>query len=926
MLIEKSKFRQWSYRFKFDYDQSKVEFCRNLSKRLGYDNFGYADKCWWFNDPETGRILANKFPGLEFGAGFEHLEVERRAKLDFTRQREKENLARSWEDAKDFEVKNVKGTLYKYQKAAIIFMIKRSGRCFLALQPGCHSKGTKILKYNGDKVPVEDIQVGDTLMGPDSKPRKVLRLVRGKGKMYEINPIKGESFVVNEDHIMSFNLSGVKSINGIGGDFEMSIRDYVKTSSFFKAKTKLRRVAVQFPKADLPIDPYLLGIWLGDGCKNTIAITTPEPEIMDFLEKEAKKHQLRVRKVFKDNCYTCFLAREIHEPKSKNTLLTLFRESGCGFQGVKKKIPELYLRSSTQQRLKLLAGLLDTDGSMANNSFEFSSVNEDLAYQVQDLVRSLGLYAKVTKRTHKTNFAPGFVTSYRMTVSGETSMIPNLVARKKCTARRQKKSVLHTGFTVGELPEEDEYFGFTLDSDHLYLTADYFVNHNCGKTYISLGYAAHVGKKKILVVCPATVTSAWVSEVGKWTDYRPFIIRQGTFLTENDFDSHDVFIVSYDYLKTGDKVKIGNRTEYDFDLIKTLQKFKWDLLIGDEIHMVMNHSTVRYKAFKLMSQSFPSVLGLSGTPMVNRPHEVWAPMDCISHGWLGNYWDFAKRYCGMRRGRFGMEFTGDKDLSGLHEVLKPLMVRYEKEDVLPELPEKLHIPVPVEMDQSQMDEYKKIKESVLEEIADDPDAKPVTVVSIIMRLRQFTSKIKTEEAARLMEEIDDTGEKVIVFSSFNDPIKALAGRYGPKAVTIIGLTPLDERAKAVDRFMNDDSARFFLGGLKSAGAGITLTSSSNTIFIDQGWTPADMRQAMARNIRPGQKAEKVKEFTFFCPGTIDEEVMSLLESKAKEVDEIIDSKWSESEFGGSVMNELAKKYMELAQDTISRKKKPKKKS
>lgn len=132
---------------------------------------------------------------------------------------------------------------------------------------GCHAPGTKILMYDGSLKRVEDIVVGDKVMGPDSTPRTVIELHRGFGRLVRIVPIKGEPFVVNEDHLLALYRTN-KYASGTWGKEKrivLSVAEYEKTTRWFKHLHKLYRVPVEFEEKDLPIDPYLLGVFLGDG-------------------------------------------------------------------------------------------------------------------------------------------------------------------------------------------------------------------------------------------------------------------------------------------------------------------------------------------------------------------------------------------------------------------------------------------------------------------------------------------------------------------------------------------------------------------------------------------------------------------------------------------------------------------------------------
>jgi len=348
----------------------------------------------------------------------------------------------------------------------------------------CLAKGTKVLKYSGKIEKVENIEKGDLLMGNDSKPRKVLSITRGKEEMYKIIPIKGEPFVVNKSHILSLKRTHKRTkkeeanghIDRLKGKIvNISVEDYLKTSKKFKSLHKLWRTGIIFPKKKVKIDPYWTGIWLGDGNSHNTGITTQDKEIVKKIYQYGKKLGLVVNVNWntKKSCPTYILTSGQRKGGYKrNILLNRLKE----YQLIRNKhIPFEYKTNSRKVRLQLLAGLIDSDGYRGNNVLEFSNKNKRLCEDVLFLCRSLGLAAYIKKR--QTKCGDKIFDSYRISISGELSEIPTRLKRKQCSKRKQKKSVLVTGFMV-EPMGIDEYYGFELNDNHLYLLHDFTVMHN----------------------------------------------------------------------------------------------------------------------------------------------------------------------------------------------------------------------------------------------------------------------------------------------------------------------------------------------------------------------------------------------------------------------------------------------------------------
>lgn len=341
--------------------------------------------------------------------------------------------------------------------------------------PGCHGKGTKILMFDGTTKNVENVAVGDLLMGPDSKPKEVLRLARGRQTMVKINPVKGESFIINMGHILHLSPSGSEVLTTT--NINISFENYLKQGNNFKERYKLTRTGIEFPKKKLPIEPYMLGLWLGDGTSHVTDITTMDLEIVGYLQEYAARHNMKLvhrESSTKGRASTYGLTNGIGK---KNPMLTALQE----LELIRNKhIPHLYKTGSRSQRLEVLAGLLDSDGHLSGGGFDFISKFERLALDVLYLARSLGFaaYIKETEKSCQNDFTG---TYFRLSISGNVAEIPCKLPRKQAEERKQIKNVLRTGFSYEILPEND-YYGFTLDGDHLYLTDDFTIHHNSGKS------------------------------------------------------------------------------------------------------------------------------------------------------------------------------------------------------------------------------------------------------------------------------------------------------------------------------------------------------------------------------------------------------------------------------------------------------------
>ncbi len=354
----------------------------------------------------------------------------------------------------------------------------------IAGQPGvgkCHGKDTPILMYDGSIKMVQDVKEGNLIMGSDSKPRTVLSTTKGYGKLYRVKPVKGDQYIINEDHILSLKYNRdykEKTIN-------ITVKDFLNSSKGFKERYKGYRVSIDFVEKKVPINPYFLGLWLGDGLSASPRIASADIEIINFLKEYAQEIGLVLKKHSnkKGICQIYGISTGKRGGiNTKNHLINKMRELNLINN---KHIPNIYKINSKEIRLQVLAGLLDSDGYLGKSNY-FEITTKTLKDEILYLIRSLG-FAAYSKEKIVDNKK-----YYRITMSGHLNLIPTKIKRKIGSKRKQVKNVLRTGITIESIDNGD-YFGFELDNDGLYCLGDFTVTHNStfaqalGEHYLNLG-------------------------------------------------------------------------------------------------------------------------------------------------------------------------------------------------------------------------------------------------------------------------------------------------------------------------------------------------------------------------------------------------------------------------------------------------------
>ena len=466
-------------------------------------------------------------------------------------------------------------------KGGIIQLSTGAGKCL--------AKDTGILMFDGTIKKVQDVLVGDLLMGDDSTPRTILSLAKGREVMYKVNCEKGNGYIVNKSHILSLRYDYKIRNKPKGTVIDISVEDYLKLPSSYRSKTTPLcgyRVPVTFPEKNIPIDPYLYGYWLGDRHSYSTEITTQEGCVIKYLvdcfktkhtslylEYVGSGYDYRINSLNNNNVFKNFLG--------KNNLLQ------------NKHIIHDYKCNSRQNQLALLAGIIDSDGHYAkNNYYEIMQKNETLLDDIIYLSRSLGFAAfkkKVKKTCTNGKNGPVMETYYLTTIYGVgLEEIPVLCHRKKGHVRLQVKNPLNYKIKLTELPEDD-YYGFEIDGNRRFMLEDFTVTHN---TVLAI-YLAHILKlKTLIIVHQEFLQDQWIERFKMFTDAKIGTIR-GTII---DTEKKDVVIGMLQSISIKD---------YEDSVFKD-----FGLVIYDEVH----HFGSRVFSRALLKTSAKYNIGLSATP------------------------------------------------------------------------------------------------------------------------------------------------------------------------------------------------------------------------------------------------------------------------------------------------------------------------
>ena len=396
-----------------------------------------------------------------------------------------------------------------------------------------------------------------------------------------------------------------------------------------------------------------------------------------------------------------------------------------------------------------------------------------------------------------------------------------------------------------------------------------------GKTTSTIIAALETGAKKILIVCPASLKINWQREIENYSDRSVYISEGKKFSTEEDFT-----IVNYDILKNFYDIKDKKES--------LIYKSNFDLVILDEAHMISNPQAQRTKIINSFVKDIDRVWLLTGTPMTSRPMNYYNLLSIIESPVAQNWMAYAIRYCQgyqfMAGKRKVWNVQGASNLEELRDRTSKQILRRLKEDVL-DLPDKIISPIYLNLKskdyEEMMGEYYDWYDNKSEE------SSSLTIqFSKLMKVRKIIANEKIKHTIEVAENIIEQGKKVIIFTNFTDTLQVIHNHFGKQSVYLDGSCSKPQRQYAVDQFQDNEKIKVFVGNLKAAGVGLTLTSAEVVIMNDLSFVPAEHSQAEDRAYRYGQKNNVLVYYPLF-DNTIEGAIYDILNRKKQIINTVM---------------------------------------
>ena len=409
-----------------------------------------------------------------------------------------------------------------------------------------------------------------------------------------------------------------------------------------------------------------------------------------------------------------------------------------------------------------------------------------------------------------------------------------------------------------------------------------------GKTLCAITYINSVEENPFpcVIVCPATLKFLWEDQIkthinSKWYD-------GVNVFTGKNFDlSKSIFIINYDNLDKYKKVLVGIKT-----------------IIFDEAGALKSYKSKRTKAAIAITKDIPHKIFMNGTPLQDRPRDIFPIFKMLlgmfpssEHWYLGDWFHFTKRFCGgyfqeiTVKGWKKIKVYNDSGATNkdqLSELLKKIMIRRLKKDVLPELPQKSKIIIPIEDSDEAVEQDFQARIDQAKATDTDLGDQRIPAAAIVEEYRKYAINKKLPESIKFVSEICEN-EKCVVGAHHKEAIIQLKiglAQYNPLVIT--GDTPVDERFAIVKSFQEDPKHKVIICSIKAAGVGLTLTAASKLVVCEPTWTPSDLFQFEDRIHRISQE-DNVEIYYLTLRNSIDMAMFKLLTEKQETISHIVDN-------------------------------------
>lgn len=779
-------------------------------------------------------------------------------------------------------------SLYDYQHDILENMLTaKRAVCSMVMGAGkAQVLDAKILTPTGWTT-MGEVKIGDVVIGRSGDGTKITGVYpQGYKDVYKVIFSDGSSTTCCAEHLWAVRTPQDKYKNKPYRI--MSLLEILKSGVVDKFGNKKYSIPmvdiVNFDAKDIKIDPYLLGLILGDGCisSKSISISTDDDFIKSYVI-ESLPYNLKLRQKSKYD-FT------ISSDSNRNLLSYYLRYYGLmGKKSNYKFIPDDYKYNTKEVRLSVLQGLMDTDGFCSKDGKDviFYSTSEQLARDVQELVWSFGGKAVITDKQTYFNYLgehKAGLPSYAIHISLPPSIVPFKLPRKLARFKPRTKYLPNRYISKIEYAGRQQAQCISVDApDHLYTTDDYIITHN---TLTSIAGLKHLGVEgmKVFIVCPKSIVKQWANEIKRVLGIDAFQITSQNVLTFTDLCETGIGIATY-------QTMVRN--------IDKLASSPYSMVIADEIQYIKNEESKTWNALKRIESEY--FWGLSGTVIENRLDDLYNIMQIISPGLLGPKWkfDFKFKKLGSIHRKKVLYQNEIQNLPDLRSIISNNIFSYDKIA----LPSIFHHKYLVGMDpgaRSTHDEFIEkantlISKSLNMELS---HFEKLLIQSYLLKARQACNSVELinkviaprgEKIKNILDVIKQVcltqGEKLVIFSEWTEMLDIIEREMlldmSINHVRFDGSMTAKARMRAIEQFKNDPLCMIFFssdaGGIGIDGLQLVC---NNMLHVELPWNPGKLAQRNGRLHRLLQTKD-VNVYYMITEKSIEEKMQKLLDDKAK---------------------------------------------
>lgn len=779
------------------------------------------------------------------------------------------------------------------------------GGAMLGLDMGPQPLDAKILTPTGWEE-MGCMKVGDFVIGSNGTKTKITNITPfGKQHIYEVFFSDGAKTKCTQDHLWAIITPRDKWQDKDYRVFPLShiqntpLRNTSPKNTYWKWFIPMVSPVHFEHSHPLSIDPYLLGVLLGDGgLTQTITFTTADSdildEVMDILSSEYSVHQ-----------YSQYTYSIVYNAGHDNPMLRSIRDLHLNTKSENKHIPNDYLFSSIQDRTSLLQGLFDTDGYVHNagNCIEYSSSSIKLARDVQMLVRSLGGTATMTTKKTKC------LDSYRLYVKLPNNIVPFRLRRKFdkyngiLNPTRSIRKIAPCGITDVQC--------ITVEAqDGLYVTDDFIVTHNCGKSKVAVDLIANYPGifKKVLVVCPASVIDVWAGNEdrkGQFEIHCPDDVFKkmtihpvkGLSVEKKTKAAETARFVALSQGRQFIAV-INYESAWREPFATWAKDVGFDLVVLDECHRIKSPGGKASKYFGQLARTTRFRLGLTGTPLPHSPLDIYGQYRFLDPGIFGTSFSKFRGEYAVMGGFQGHQILNYRNTDTLHNKMFLIAHRVMSKDVF-DLPKFQSEVRTCELSPAERKVYQEMDINFCAQVANGEVTAANALVKLL-RLQEITSGYldaqpigdsKKKLLADVLEDFDQR-EPLVIFARFTNDLRAIK-----EVAESQGRTYAELSGHANELSQWQIGNKDVLGvQIKSGREGVDFTRARYSIYYSLGFSLGDYEQSIKRLDRPGQVREGMY-IHLLVKNTVDFKVMEALEKRQEVVSSVLNQYKGVNDFG-----------------------------